>query len=129
MLGIREPEVYGSQIFEDYFLGLKEEFTSLDLSYEQTNAEHEIIDLLHKSHNKTDAIILNAGAFTHTSLAIADAIRSISTPVVEVHISNTFARESFRHHSYLSPVCKGVICGFGFQSYNLAIQYFLSLKK
>lgn len=125
LLGKREPEIYGTQTFEDIFNQLKDTFNQVELSYYQSNVEGELINKLHEIGFSFDGIVLNAGAYTHTSVAIADAIKAIKTPVVEVHISNTFAREPFRHHSYISPVAKGIIVGFGFQSYNLAIQSFL----
>lgn len=124
LLGRREPEVYGSLTFMDYYTQLENKFSSINLEYYQSNIEGEIINKLHEVGFSYDGIILNAGAYTHTSIAIADAIKAITTPVIEVHISNTFARESFRHHSYLSSVCKGVIVGFGLKSYELAIQAF-----
>lgn len=125
LLGKREPEIYGTQTFEDIFNQLKDNFNQVELFYYQSNVEGELINKLHDVGFSFDGIVLNAGAYTHTSVAIADAIKAIKTPVVEVHISNTFAREPFRHHSYISPVAKGIIVGFGFQSYNLAIQSFL----
>ena len=121
LLGKREPTVYGNQTFEEYFEVLKENFPNYELFYFQSNSEGAIIDKIHEIGFAFDTIIINAGAYTHTSVAIADAIRSISTPVIEVHISNVFKRESFRHHSYLSEVCKGCIVGFGLDSYRLAI--------
>jgi 3-dehydroquinate dehydratase II len=124
LLGKREPEIYGSKSFDTYFEELKALFTDFDLEYFQSNSESEIIDKLHSVGFSADGIILNAGAFTHTSLAIADAVRSIKTPVIEVHISNVFARESYRHHSYLSEAAKGCIIGFGLNSYHLALQSF-----
>lgn len=126
LLGKREPAIYGTQAFEDYFLNLKQQFDSIDLQYYQSNTEGEIINKLHETGFSYDGIILNAGAYTHTSLAISDAVSSITAPVIEVHISNTFSREPVRHHSYLSPVCQGVITGFGLLSYSLAIQAILS---
>ncbi|QQR98106.1 MAG: type II 3-dehydroquinate dehydratase [Sphingobacteriales bacterium] len=125
LLGKREPAIYGTQSFEDIFNQLKNTFNQVELFYYQSNVEGELINKLHDVGFSFDGIVLNAGAYTHTSVAIADAIKAIKTPVVEVHISNTFAREPFRHHSYISPVAKGIIVGFGFQSYNLAIQSFL----
>lgn len=125
LLGKREPEVYGSKSFEAYFEELKSEFKPFELEYFQSNIEGELIDKLHQSGFNVDGIILNAGAYTHTSIAIADAIRSIPAPVIEVHISNVFKRENFRHHSYLSEAAKGCIIGFGLQSYNLALQSFM----
>jgi 3-dehydroquinate dehydratase-2 len=125
LLGKREPEVYGNQTFESYFANLKNEYPSVAISYYQSNIEGELIDKLQEVGFSYDGIILNAGAYTHTSIGIADAVKAITTPVVEVHISNTFSRESFRHQSYISPNVKGVIIGFGLQSYKLALQSFL----
>ena len=125
LLGKREPGVYGSQSFNDYLNVLKADFPGLELSYFQSNSEGAIIDKIHETGFSADGIILNAGAYTHTSVAIADAIRAITTSVIEVHISNVFSRETFRHHSYLSPVCKGCIAGFGMESYRLALTSFL----
>jgi 3-dehydroquinate dehydratase-2 len=121
LLGKREPGVYGNQSFDDYLKELIVLFPTVEIEYFQSNSEGSIIDKLHEVGFDYDAIILNAGAYTHTSVAIADAIRGIKTPVVEVHISNVFQREEFRHHSWLSPVCKGCIVGFGLDSYRLAI--------
>jgi len=126
LLGKREPEIYGSAAFEDYFEILQKQFLTLNLSYFQSNVEGELINKLQEVGFDFDGIILNAGAYTHTSIGIGDAIKAINTPVVEVHISNTFGREAFRHQSYVSPNAKGVILGFGMQSYQLAIQSFLS---
>ena len=125
LLGVRESAIYGEQSFEDYFVNLQKQFPKIHFSYFQSNIEGEIIDHLHKIGFDFDGIVLNAAAYTHTSIAIADAIRAIKTPVIEVHISNTFARESFRHHSYISPYCKGIIAGFGLDSYRLAVEAFL----
>lgn len=124
LLGKREPSVYGHQDFESYLEQLQAECAPLELSYFQSNTEGEIIDKLHEAGFSYDGIVLNAGAYTHTSIAIADAIKGIDTPVVEVHISNVFAREAYRHHSFLSSVCKGVIVGFGLHSYRLAVESF-----
>ncbi|MFM2290269.1 MAG: hypothetical protein RIS29_82 [Bacteroidota bacterium] len=121
LLGKREPTVYGSQTFEAYYEELKTVFPELELSYFQSNHEGAIIDKIHEIGFDFDAIVLNAGAYTHTSVAIADAIRSVTTPVIEVHISNVFKREAFRHHSYLSEACKGCIVGMGLDSYRLAV--------
>lgn len=121
LLGKREPEVYGSETFEDYFTKLQIEFPLIELHYYQSNIEGEIIDKLHETGFSFDGIILNAGAYTHTSIGIGDAVKGIQTPVIEVHISNTFSRESFRHQSYISPNAKGVIIGFGLDSYKLAL--------
>ena len=125
LLGKREPEVYGNQTFEDYFSVLKGKFSTMELLYFQSNIEGELIDKIQEVGFKYDGIILNAGAYTHTSIGIGDAIKAITTPVIEVHISNTFGREEFRHQSYISGNAKGVILGFGLNSYDLAIQSFL----
>jgi len=124
LLGTREPGVYGSQTFEEYFKTLQIKFNSIDLDYTQSNHEGDLVTAIQKAENVYDGVVLNAGAYTHTSVAIADAIKAVTVPVVEVHISNTFAREAFRHQSYISPNAKGVILGFGLQSYELAIQSF-----
>jgi 3-dehydroquinate dehydratase-2 len=125
LLGKREPEIYGSQTFEAYFNSLQEKFPQLELTYYQSNIEGELIDKIQKLGFSHDGIILNAGAYTHTSVGIGDCIKAITTPVVEVHISNTFSRESFRHQSYISGNAKGVILGFGLKSYELALLSFL----
>jgi len=122
LLGQREPSVYGADNFEAYFATLQRAYPQLELSYFQSNHEGALLDKLHEVGFSYDGIILNAGAYTHTSVALHDAIRAITTPVVEVHISNTFAREAFRHHSYISAVAKGVIVGFGMESYRLALE-------
>lgn len=124
LLGKREPAHYGNQDFESFFKQLKEKYTDFELNYFQSNVEGEIINKLHEVGFSHDGIILNAGAYTHTSIAIADAVRSISTPVIEVHISNVFTREEYRHHSYLSGACRGIIVGFGLDSYRLALESF-----
>jgi 3-dehydroquinate dehydratase-2 len=121
LLGKREPTVYGNQTFEAYYEELKTLFPTVQLEYFQSNTEGVLIDKIHEIGFSFDGIVINAGAYTHTSVAIADAIRSITTPVIEVHISNVFKREAFRHHSYLSEACKGCIVGFGMDSYRLAI--------
>jgi len=126
LLGKREPEIYGSQSFEDYFHELKNRFPGLDLEYFQSNHEGDLIDKLHECGFSYTGIILNAGAYTHTSIALADAVSGINTPVIEVHISQVFAREAFRHKSYIAPVCKGSISGFGLDSYRLAVESFVS---
>lgn len=129
LLGKREPSTYGNRTFEDYFKELIAQNRDLDLYYFQSNAEGDLINKLHEIGFSFDGIILNAGAYTHTSVALRDAISAIQTPVIEVHISNVHAREEFRHHSFISAVAKGVIVGCGLEGYNLAIQYLLSLKK
>ena len=125
LLGKREPEIYGNASFETYFETLKQKFTSAKLHYFQSNIEGELIDKLHETGFSFDGIILNAGAYTHTSIAIGDAIKSITSPVIEVHISNTFSREEFRHQSFIAPNAKGVIIGFGLKSYEIALNSFL----
>ena len=124
LLGVREPEIYGSQTFEAYLQKLAARYPEVEISYFQSNIEGELIDKLHETGFTSDGIILNAGAYTHTSLAIHDAIKSITTPVIEVHISNVHAREAFRHQSLLAGACKGVIAGFGMDSYGLAVEAF-----
>jgi len=125
LLGKREPEIYGSQTFEDYLNVLNKKYPDVELSYYQSNVEGELINKLHEVGFNYDGIILNAGAYTHTSIGLGDAVKGIKTQVVEVHISNTFGREEFRHQSYISPNAKGVILGFGMQSYELAVLSFL----
>ncbi|RBW56638.1 type II 3-dehydroquinate dehydratase [Tenacibaculum sp. E3R01] len=125
LLGKREPTIYGDNSFDEFYQSLQKKFTSLNLSYYQSNIEGELINKLHEVGFDYDGIILNAAAYTHTSVAIADAIKAINTPVIEVHISNVYSREEFRHKSYLAPNVKGIITGFGLQSYELAIQSFL----
>jgi|TARA_B000000477_G_scaffold106823_1_gene98090 3-dehydroquinate dehydratase-2 len=125
LLGKREPEIYGSESFETYFKTLQEDFPTLELDYYQSNIEGELIDKLHEVGFSCDGIILNAAAYTHTSVGIGDAVKGISTPVIEVHISNTYSREEFRHQSFISPNANGVILGFGLKSYALALQTFL----
>lgn len=122
LLGVREPDTYGQEPFGGYFARLQQEFPGLELSFYQSNHEGDIIDKLHEVGFDYQGIVLNAGAYTHTSLAIADAVAAIRTPVVEVHISNVHARESYRHHSYMAKNCRGVISGFGLDSYRLAVQ-------
>lgn len=123
LLGKREPSVYGNKSFEEYFVELQSAFPKIELEYFQTNVEGELINCLQQSNH--DGIILNAGGYTHTSIAIRDAISAIKIPVVEVHISNISARETFRHESMIAPACVGCIFGFGLKSYDLAINYFL----
>lgn len=125
LLGKREPGIYGEDSFEDFLLHLRGQFHELNIQYFQSNHEGALIDKLHEIGFSYDGIILNAGAFTHTSIALADAIAAIETPVIEVHISNVFKREAFRHHSYLSAHCEGIIAGFGLRGYELAVQYLL----
>jgi 3-dehydroquinate dehydratase-2 len=125
LLGKREPEIYGSLTFIEFLETIKEKYPNVELDYFQSNIEGELIDKIQKVGFSYDGIVLNAAAYTHTSIGIGDAIKAIETPVIEVHISNTFSREEFRHQSYISPVAKGVILGFGLQSYELAIQSFL----
>jgi 3-dehydroquinate dehydratase-2 len=125
LLGIREKSIYGELNFETYFDSLKLKFPDLSLTYFQSNVEGEIINFVHQIGFEFDGIILNAGAYTHTSIAIRDAISGIKTPVVEVHISNILTRESFRHESVIGPVCKGSIMGFGLDSYRLGVESFL----
>ncbi|MDB9993388.1 type II 3-dehydroquinate dehydratase [Flavobacteriaceae bacterium] len=125
LLGKREPLIYGDQTFEDYFNDLQKKYSTLNLSYFQSNIEGELIDKLQEVGFTFDGIILNAAAYTHTSVGIGDAVKGITTPVVEVHISNTFFREEFRHHSYISPNAKGIVLGFGLKSYELALKSFL----
>lgn len=128
LLGVREKSVYGNRSFEHYFEELKTAFPDLELEYFQSNTEGALIDKLHEVGFSYKGILINAGGYTHTSVALADAIAAITTPVVEVHISNIYAREAFRHKSMIAPRCIGSICGFGLESYRLALHYFLSLK-
>ncbi|WP_224482680.1 type II 3-dehydroquinate dehydratase [Robertkochia aurantiaca] len=124
LLGKREPEIYGSLGFDEVLARLRETHPDTEIEYYQSNVEGEIINKLHETGFSYDGIILNAGAYTHTSIGIGDAVKGIDTPVIEVHISNTFGRESFRHQSFISAHAKGVILGFGIQSYELAIRAF-----
>tara|TARA_R110002012_G_scaffold85005_2_gene212055 strand:- start:21037 stop:21444 length:408 start_codon:yes stop_codon:yes gene_type:complete len=126
LLGKREPEVYGKTTFEDYLKQLQEKFPDVELEYYQSNIEGELIGKIQEVGFDYDGIVLNAAAYTHTSVGIGDAVKAVETPVIEVHISNTHQREEYRHVSYISPGAKGVILGFGLQSYDLAIQSFLS---
>ena len=123
LLGKREPSIYGSVTFEDYLAELRKRYADLEIDYFQSNIEGEMIDCI-----EVDGIILNAGAYTHTSIALQDAIRSVTSPVIEVHISNVHSRESFRHVSMIACACKGVICGFGLNSYRLALEALLGNK-
>ena len=125
LLGLRETSIYGSESFEKYFDSLKSMYSDIDFQYYQSNIEGEIVNKIHELGFSADGIIINAGAYTHTSVAIRDAIAGVSTSVVEVHISNTLTREDFRHKSLIGPVCKGCIMGFGLDSYRLAVLSFL----
>ena len=126
MLGKREPHIYGSRTFVDYLETVETQFPDVQLRYFQSNHEGELLDKIHELGFTVDGIVINAGAFTHTSIALADALSAVSAPAVEVHISNVHGRETFRHHSYLSVVCKGVIVGLGLTGYELAIRYLLT---
>lgn len=125
LLGKREPEIYGNQSFEAYFKDLECKFPEIELHYFQSNIEGELITKIQEVGYSYDGIVLNAAAYTHTSIGIGDAVKAIETPVIEVHISNTFSRESFRHQSYISPNASGVIIGFGMMSYDLALKSFI----
>lgn len=125
LLGTREPNIYGSQNFNDYLVNLCQSFPDVQLDYYQSNVEGELINKIHEVGFSHNGIILNAGGYSHTSVALHDAIAAITAPVVEVHISNIFAREEYRHHSLITPVARGIICGLGLSGYNLAIQYLL----
>ncbi|MHB0756332.1 type II 3-dehydroquinate dehydratase [Polaribacter sp. M15] len=125
LLGKREPDIYGSETFEDFFRQLQLKFKNIELSYYQSNSEGAIINKLHEVGFDYDGIVLNAAAYTHTSVAIGDAVKAIHTPVVELHISNVHAREEFRHHSHIAPAAKGVLFGFGLKGYEMALQSFL----
>jgi len=125
LLGRREPTIYGNLSFDEFFEELSKKYADIELSYYQSNVEGEIINKLHEVGFDHDGVILNAGAYTHTSVAIGDAVKGIETPVIEVHISNVHSREDFRHISYIAPNAKGVIAGFGLQSYELALESFI----
>ncbi len=122
LLGKREPSIYGAMTFETYLEQLRDKYPDIKINYYQSNIEGELINQMQKTGFDCDGIVLNAGAYTHTSIALHDCIRSLKVPVVEVHISNVHQREEFRHHSMISSACKGVICGFGLDSYRLAIE-------
>lgn len=122
LLGQREPGIYGTSSFESYLPTLRQRYPDVEIDYFQSNVEGELINRMQQDGFTVDGIVLNAGAYTHTSIALHDCIRSLKSPVIEVHISNVHQREPFRHHSYLSPACRGVICGFGLDSYRLAIE-------
>ncbi len=121
LLGVREPGIYGAQSFESYLTTLRNAFPDVEMDYFQSNIEGEMIDKMQEVGFSYDGIVLNAGAYTHTSVALHDCIRAITAPVIEVHISNVHTREEFRHHSMISAACRGVICGFGLDSYRLAV--------
>ncbi|MDB4171493.1 MAG: type II 3-dehydroquinate dehydratase [Polaribacter sp.] len=125
LLGKREPSIYGSETFEAYLKVLQAKYSDIELHYFQSNIEGELIDKLHEVGFSYTGIVLNAAAYTHTSVGIGDAVKGIETPVIEVHISNVHAREAFRHQSFIAPNAKGVIAGFGLKSYDLAIESFL----
>jgi 3-dehydroquinate dehydratase-2 len=127
LLGKREPGIYGNESFESYLEQLRMAFPDIDIHYFQSNVEGELINRLHEVGFSSDGIVLNAGGYTHTSVAIADAVAAIATPVIEVHISNIYAREEFRHISLLSPKCRGSIAGLGMEGYKLALYYFTQL--
>lgn len=122
LLGVREPGIYGSSSFESYLPTLRQRYPDVQIDYYQSNIEGELIDRMQQVGFEYDGIVLNAGAYTHTSIALHDCIRSLATPVIEVHISNVHTREEFRHHSMISAACRGVIAGFGLDSYRLAIE-------
>ncbi len=126
LLGTREPHIYGKRSFEEYLEKLQQEFPGITLHYFQSNSEGAIIDKIQEAGFSYQGIVLNPGAYAHTSIAIADAVAAIETPVVEVHISNVFSREEFRHKSFLAPFCVGSIIGLGLKGYDLAVEYFLS---
>ena len=128
LLGKREPSIYGHQTFEEFYKELKTKYPQVELSHFQSNIEGELIDKIQEVGFTYEGIILNAAAYTHTSIGIGDAVKAISSPVIEVHISNTFSREEFRHQSYISANAKGIILGFGLKSYELALQSFLDSK-
>ena len=128
LLGKREPSIYGSVTFEDYLGDLRKRYVDVEIGYFQSNIEGEMIDCIQQAGFDVDGIILNAGAYTHTSIALQDAIRSVKAPVIEVHISNVHSREAFRHVSMIACACKGVICGFGLNSYRLALEALLENK-
>ena len=126
LLGTREPSLYGNQTFDEYYLNLKKRYSNVEFDYFQSNVEGELINRLQEVGFTSDLILLNAGGYTHTSVAIGDAIKSIDSSVIEIHITNTFARDDFRHVSYITPVAKGLIVGFGMDSYRMAIESILN---
>lgn len=127
LLGTREPAIYGSKTFEDYFAELKSLYPAVELSYYQSNVEGELINHLHSCMGKVNGIILNAGGYTHTSVALGDAVSAVGIPVVEVHISNVYAREEYRKTSFIASKCVGSITGLGLTGYELAVQYFINI--
>lgn len=129
LLGTREPGIYGTSTFDDYLVALRHRYPDIEIDYYQSNVEGLLIDKMQQVGFRYDGIILNAGAYTHTSIALQDCIRSLRTPVVEVHISNVHQREDFRHKSMISCACKGVICGFGMDSYRLALEALIAIKR
>ncbi len=128
LLGVREPGIYGDSSFESYLPQLRDKFPDVEIEYFQSNCEGALIDKLQEVGFTYDGVVLNAGAYTHTSIALHDCIRALQCPVVEVHISNVHQREAFRHHSYIASACVGVICGFGLKSYELAVEGLRNLK-
>lgn len=128
LLGVREPAIYGKKGFEEFLHVLRNSYHDVCIDYYQSNVEGELINKIHEVGFDLDGIVLNAGAYTHYSIALMDAIKSVNTPVIEVHISNVHQREEYRHHSVISSACKGVICGFGLDSYRLAIEALLHMK-
>lgn len=129
LLGKREPDVYGTVTFDDYLAELKQSYPLVEIAYFQSNTEGKLIDKIHEAGFIADGIILNAGAYTHTSIALLDALKAVPAPAIEVHISNVHARESFRHNSMIAAACKGVICGFGLNSYKLAVEALLAERR
>jgi len=125
LLGVREPSVYGNRTFDDYLVELKQAFPQVEFDYFQSNIEGEIIDHIQQVGFSYDGLVINAGGYSHTSVAIHDALASVNTPVIEVHISNIYAREEYRRHSLLSDACKGIVCGLGLEGYRYAVQFFL----
>ena len=128
LLGTRETDIYGNKNFGTFYESLKSHYPNIEFKYFQSNIEGEIIDYIQKEGFSSDGILLNAAAYTHTSVGIADAIKSIESPVIEIHISNTFSREEFRHKSFISPVAKGIIAGLGLDSYRLGVESIKALK-
>lgn len=126
LLGKREPGIYGNRGFESYLDELRQRYPGVEIAYYQSNHEGDLLDCIHRVGFEYDGIVLNAGAYTHTSVALLDAIKAVPAPVIEVHISNVHQREEFRHHSMISAGCKGVICGFGLDSYRLAIEHLVN---